>query len=917
MLFDALFIDCFADPQLGVVPVLIGPLQALIAILPGLLAALGGAIVTMFKPRMVKRFLLLLWAQKLPIVGVAAVVGGLVYAWPHVFPKAIQEGAAKGEWPAFRGGAARLGTVDNASADPVQGGILWSHTADKVYYGSPTLVGDKLYAVSARYETFRDEGTIYCIDALTGKTLWEHREKGMRATFSSPAIAGGGKYLVCGEGLHYTEEARILCFEISGRPKLSWSYTTTSHVESSPCVADGRVYIGAGDDGYYCLALEPAKAGEAEVLWHVPGPKSKDVKPGAPVYHDCESSPIAVGGRVYAGLGIGGEAICCFDGASGAELWRIPTPYPVFSAPTVLNGKLYVGMGVGDYVNRAEVLRANAEKALREAGKSEAEIAEATRKIVPAGEVWCIDIAAADHPVLWKYPVGRTVLGAIAARGDRLYFGSRDGYFYCLSTEGRLIGKFNVHKAIITSPALGRDHVYFMTENGRVHGLNAATMTPVWNVSLGQGALFMSSPALGNGHVYIGSDGNGIVCAGEPANEARERIWAAAAAGPGRAGYGGGGVLPTAGRLGWRYPNAQGEPIPHIEAPACVLDGSVYVGLNTTQACGVARIAYLPEAPSAVASATQPSLRWFCPTTLPVAQSVVASSRGEVYAVDGRRGDQGRRLYCIDMESGAPRWTQPVAAEAVGTLLLTEAYLLTQDEPGLWRCWLRAEGPAPGPLQWSIATGAAPFTPLVTGDLLALTTVSNASLRVYDLPTGIPLWNAPLRAAPTTGPLAFQVEPPAPADAATATNATAAVGEHILVVGHADGVCGMDLVTGAERWNLPCGPVAHTVACRGQLVVALTQAGNIHFVDVRTGAAVKTIPGADPTRRPLVADTTLLYCTATSIERMDVTNLSSAPRRWLMTSWMGKLTATPVGGDALIFFATDKRGLICASGSKR
>ncbi len=35
--------------------------------------------------------------------------------------------------------------------------------------------------------------------------------------------------------------------------------------ESSPAIADGRVYVGAGDDGFYCLDLRGDGQGKAKV----------------------------------------------------------------------------------------------------------------------------------------------------------------------------------------------------------------------------------------------------------------------------------------------------------------------------------------------------------------------------------------------------------------------------------------------------------------------------------------------------------------------------------------------------------------------------------------------------------------------------------------------------------------------------
>ena len=97
------------DSPLAVVPVLVGPLQALMAILPGILVALGGLIVTLFKPTTVKRIGLLLWSQKLivlpAVVAIVLVGWGLVHAADVLFPSVADNVsvAAAGDWPLWRG----------------------------------------------------------------------------------------------------------------------------------------------------------------------------------------------------------------------------------------------------------------------------------------------------------------------------------------------------------------------------------------------------------------------------------------------------------------------------------------------------------------------------------------------------------------------------------------------------------------------------------------------------------------------------------------------------------------------------------------------------------------------------------------------------------------------------------------------
>ncbi len=199
-------------PPAGVVPVLVGPLQALVAILPGILVALGTALIAMLRPSAIKRFVQLLWAQKVVVVGIVVGVWGLVHLWAVAFPGVpadVGKAEAGVDWPMWRGGASRRGTVLGDVEEPAHGNVVWkfSKAGIKSYYSSPTVVGNRVYATSAKQGLYGMAGTIACLDAQTGQLVWEIKEEGYRATFSSPAVSG--RSLVVREGLHTSSDARV------------------------------------------------------------------------------------------------------------------------------------------------------------------------------------------------------------------------------------------------------------------------------------------------------------------------------------------------------------------------------------------------------------------------------------------------------------------------------------------------------------------------------------------------------------------------------------------------------------------------------------------------------------------------------------------------------------------------------------
>ena len=490
---------------LAVLPVLFGPLQTLLALLPAILLGLGSMLFAAFKPKGFVKLVRFCWRQKLFLGCVAGVIVGWHYG---VFAKlfesrrsidslAMTDGT---DWSTARGGVRRLGRGSGHS-DPTSSASVWKNNRDATVFSSPAVSGSRVFFSTATgLGPFSPEGrgAIVCVEAESGREVWRYSPNDYRATFSSPVVADG--CVVCGEGLHQVQDARVTCLDLLGQKR--WEFRTKSHVESTAAIADGKVFIGAGDDGFYCLSLEPTADGQPRVLWHLDNEK----------YPDCESSPAVVDGVVYFGLGDGGFAICAVDATTGTERWRIETPYPVFAPPTVAEGKLFLSTGNGNFVQSAADLLEMKLQVLRDGGATEQELAAARQRLQPAGEVWCIDLAT--QQVDWKFAARDAILGEIVRGDDSLFFGSRDGHVYRVSLGGELMSKRDLREPLVSSPALGQKHVYGTTTSGRLFCLESTKLQPVWDASLGSGENFISSPVVTHGHVYVGTVQQGLRCLG-------------------------------------------------------------------------------------------------------------------------------------------------------------------------------------------------------------------------------------------------------------------------------------------------------------------------------------------------------------------------------------------------------------------
>src|SRR5262245_51801863 len=278
----------------AVIPSAFGPIQALIVILPQLLLALAGLLLAIFKPRTYKLLGAYLWSHKIFTLVLIGAVAFFIWG-PSFSHGKVAEEQVGAPWSAFRGGPGRAGALAGAKRPQAEPRVLGKLGGDPLggttaaVDSSPAVVGNRLYfGIGNNSILSGSKGSIACVDADTGALAWrwtgdKELPSPLKAIFSSPAVwvespekgaPPAARYLVIGEGYHDDREGRLICLDLDpvrkskGKepPKLHWSVQATDHVESTPCISDGKVFVGTGDDGYWGVELATGK-----VLWHLEG----------------------------------------------------------------------------------------------------------------------------------------------------------------------------------------------------------------------------------------------------------------------------------------------------------------------------------------------------------------------------------------------------------------------------------------------------------------------------------------------------------------------------------------------------------------------------------------------------------------------------------------------------------------------
>jgi outer membrane protein assembly factor BamB len=350
---------------------------------------------------------------------------------------------------------------------------------------SPVIDGKRLY-LSVSHGAIARFGVLYCLDLEKLKTVWTFdADKRMKDAYSSPCIADGRIFV--GEGLHQDQGCKLYCLDAKNG-KQQWEFATRSHTEATPIVSGDKVFFGAGDDGIYC-----ADAANGKKLWQYTGPKTLHIH--------VDSTPALAGKHLYCGSGLdedtgeGDPSLFCLEADTGKQVWlertplwtcklgdkkRTPQHVPAWASPVEADGVVYFGVGNGRVNGPSNVFE-------------------------PAGGVLAINAATGKE--IWPaFKCGDGVLHGLAVDADNIYFGCRDGHCYAVDRKtGKERWKVALGSAVIAAPVLARSPkdgstqgVFCIGSEGQIVCLDPQTGKADWRYTELEKAapLMVSTPAV-------------------------------------------------------------------------------------------------------------------------------------------------------------------------------------------------------------------------------------------------------------------------------------------------------------------------------------------------------------------------------------------------------------------------------------
>jgi eukaryotic-like serine/threonine-protein kinase len=326
---------------------------------------------------------------------------------------------------------------------------------------------------------------------------------------------------------------------------LRWQFKTKGAVESSPVIAEGRVFIGSNDGRVYALDVKTGRR-----LWDFKTPED-DAVLAPPLYHGGVVYIGATDGWLYALDARTGEAkwkyqtddkiigaanvipatngsgdwiivgsydgaLHCVDAGTGKKVWTLETGNYINGAPAVLDGQVIFGgcdalMHVADAVNGTLVKTIQLPAYIpgtAAVDDGRAYVGHYEKEFV------CVDLE--KDQIAWTYKDeehAAPFLSSPALTADRVVFGGQDKRLHCADRKtGERLWVFQTGGDVDGSPVVCGDKVVVGSADGKLYIVNLADGKEVWSYEIG--GRLTSSPAVGGGLVVIGSQDGSVYAFG-------------------------------------------------------------------------------------------------------------------------------------------------------------------------------------------------------------------------------------------------------------------------------------------------------------------------------------------------------------------------------------------------------------------
>jgi outer membrane protein assembly factor BamB len=298
-----------------------------------------------------------------------------------------------------------------------------------------------------------------------------------------PAVAYGRLYFANRVGTLYAVATH--------RPRVEWKFHSGRCAAASPAVSHHLVYM-AFLNRPPCNKPRPGLDGEVVAL---------DAKNGRVRWRrtigPSESSPLVAQGRVY--LGDWNGKVYALAARSGRTVWTATTGGKVKGGVTLSGNRIFVGaydshLYAFDSRTGRQLWRASAQERLGSQGTFYSTPAAAYGRVyIGSTDGKMYSFGAESGKIRWSHSTGGYVYASPAVWRGRVLAGSYDGNFYAFdAATGDVRWRFRANGHVSGSAVVIDGVVYCSTLRGRTYALDAATGKLLWDYRRGAYAAVVS-----------------------------------------------------------------------------------------------------------------------------------------------------------------------------------------------------------------------------------------------------------------------------------------------------------------------------------------------------------------------------------------------------------------------------------------
>jgi outer membrane protein assembly factor BamB len=380
------------------------------------------------------------------VFGMLCATGAEVKGDPKAEVKA-EEIANPAEWVHSRASAAMVGVSGVKLSVPME--LVWQvPMMEKVKRGE-MMVASAVIRAGKVYAGCK-EGAFYCLELETGKVIW----KAMTLGAIDGAAAFAGELVVAGsqDGMVYAWHAET--------GKEVWKFESEAEIHAAanvwvpPGQTAARIYIGSYDYSVYCLdALKGEKLWAAETGYYINGGAA--IGDGKVVFGGCDS------------------VLHVHDAVTGEAVRQIEVGAYIGNNVTIADGVIYVS----HYGNKVEAYSINDGMKVWEYGEREFEYYAAPAiyqnwLVVGGRDKRMHGIDRTTGKGRWEFRArDRIDSSAVICGGEKVVFGSDDGYVYVLGLEdGKELWNYEIGAPVKASPAVTEKWMVVGADDGVLYG---------------------------------------------------------------------------------------------------------------------------------------------------------------------------------------------------------------------------------------------------------------------------------------------------------------------------------------------------------------------------------------------------------------------------------------------------------------